>query len=73
MKNSVLRVIVLSLLSMLASLNVYATTSSDVEKCVGEIVKKYENINGVEAFTVTKGNGLELIKMMLKKELGSAV
>ena len=39
---------------------------------VDELVKKYENIEGVECLSVVKGGGLELIKMMLNKELGKS-
>ena len=48
----------------------YAQNSSAVEKAVKEIVKKYDGVDKVDCVTVTKGNGLELVKMMFKKEFG---
>ena len=50
----------------------YAQEPSQVEKNVDEIVKKYENVEGVECISVVKGGGLEMIKMMLNKELGKS-
>lgn len=48
----------------------YPHKSDDVGKTVKEIVKKYEDSTGVECMTIVKGEGLELVKMMLKKKFG---
>jgi hypothetical protein len=37
---------------------------------VNQIVSKYEGTQGVSCFTVAKGSGLEMFKMMLNKQLG---
>ena len=58
----------LGLLLALVTINVYAASTEEVGKAVDEIAKKYEDISGVEVIAVTKGNGLELVKMMLKKQ-----
>ena len=42
----------------------------DVETAIKGIVEKYSNTEGVECMTIVKGKGLELLKMMLKKEFG---
>lgn len=48
----------------------HAQESSKVEIKVNELVKKYENVKGVDCMSVTKGLGLRLIKMMFNKQLG---
>ena len=48
----------------------YAQNSAAVEKAVKEIVKKYDGVDKVDCVTVAKGSGLELVKMMFKKEFG---
>ena len=50
--------------------NCHAQISKGVEKKVNEIVQKYEDRPGVSCMTVVKGGGLEMVKMMLNKELG---
>lgn len=44
--------------------------SSKVEIKVNELVKKYENVKGVDCMSVTKGLGLSMVKMMFNKQLG---
>ena len=44
--------------------------SSKVEAKVNELVKKYENVKGVDCMSVTKGLGLSMVKMMFNKQLG---
>ena len=50
----------------------YAQNSSEVEETVRNIVHKYEGAGGVNCMSVVKGQGLEFIKMMLKKEFGKS-
>lgn len=57
---------------MAATVTTYAQNSSDVENAVKGLVAKYERTKGVEAMSVAKGNGLELVKMMLNKEFGKS-
>lgn len=48
----------------------HAQESSKVEIKVNELVKKYENVKGVDCMSVTKGLGLSMVKMMFNKQLG---
>lgn len=48
----------------------HAQESSKVEAKVNELVKKYENVKGVDCMTVGKGIGLSMIKMMFNKQFG---
>ena len=48
----------------------YAQQPASVEKAVKEIVKKYDDNNGVSCVTVAKGSGLEMLKMVFNKEFG---
>ena len=41
-----------------------------VESTVNEIVRKYEESQGVNCMTVVKGKGLDMVKMMFNKEFG---
>ena len=66
MKKMVL-LVALCLATMVAD---YAQEPSKAEIKIKEIVKKYENVKGVECVTVTKGKGLGLVKMMLNSEMG---
>ena len=70
MKNVMKRVLLLVALVMVAFVSGYAQELSQVEKAVGEIVRKYENTKGVECVTVTKGSGLGMVKMMFNKQFG---
>lgn len=48
----------------------YAQEPSKVEVKINEIVKRYENVKGVESVTVVKGSGLELVKMLFTRQFG---
>lgn len=48
----------------------HAQESSKVEAKVNELVKKYENVKGIDCMTVGKGIGLSMIKMMFNKQFG---
>lgn len=48
----------------------YAEESAKIEKAVLDMVSRYEGVEGVEAQSFVKGEGLELVKMMLNKEFG---
>lgn len=48
----------------------YAQTPTSVSGKVDNLVKIYNNVNGVECLTVAKGSGLELVKLMLNKQFG---
>ena len=70
MKNVMKRMMLFVALVMMAFVGNYAQEPSQVEKMVDEIVKKYENTNGVDCFKVAKGSGLKMFKMMFNKEFG---
>ena len=55
---------------MLTLTNGYALNSSEVEAKMNLLVKKYENVKGVDCMSVTRGSGLGLIKTMLNQEFG---
>ena len=63
------RIALLLVMIMMTFASAYAQEPSPVEKKVGELVMKYENIEGVDCLSVVKGGGLE---MMLSKELGKS-
>ena len=69
MKNVMKRMMLFVALVMMAFVGNYAQEPSQVEKMVDEIVKKYENTNGVDCFKVAKGSGLKMFKMMFNKEI----
>lgn len=69
MKNFNIRAILLLLLVFVCATS-YATTTEEVTKKIEEITANYKDTKGIEVVSVTKGNGLELIKMMLKKQFG---
>ena len=50
----------------------FAQGSSKIQDTINDIVNKYDEKNNVECITVTKGNGLELMKMMLNQEFGKS-
>ena len=72
MKNFMRRMALLVALVMMSMLTGYAQAPSAVEMEVNKIVKKYENVKGVDCISVTKGSGLELLKMMLNKKFGKS-
>ena len=69
MKHIISIKIALLALFMTAFFHCHAQTG-DVEKTFMKIVEKYENLEDITCLSATKGNGLELIKMMFNKEFG---
>ena len=61
-----LKIILLAFFALLGA-TTFATTA---DKTVKEIVDNYKDVKGVEIVEVTKGNGLEFVKMMFKKQFG---
>ena len=57
---------------LVTGISTFAQDSSKIEKTVNEIVNKYDGKDQVECIAVTKGNGLELVKMALNKEFGKS-
>ena len=72
MKFLMKRMALLVVMIMMTFASACAQELSQVEKMFDEMVKKYENIEGVECVSVVKGGGLEMMKMLLNKELGKS-
>lgn len=70
MKCFMKRITFLVVMIMMTFAAAYSQVPSQAEKVVGELVKKYENVEGVDCLSVVKGGGLEMVKLMLSKELG---
>ena len=70
MKNMMKRIALLIALVLMTFVGGYAQEPSQVEKTIDAIVKRYDDVDKVECFTVTKGNGLEMFKMLFNKQFG---
>ena len=70
MKNVIKRMALISALLMVALMKGYAQESTQVKKTVEEIVKKYDGTKGVECMSLVKGGGLDMVKMMFRKQFG---
>ena len=64
------RFILIFMMCVATTISGYAQSSTKVETKVNELVKKYENVKGVDCVTVKKGSGLGIVKMMLNNEFG---
>jgi hypothetical protein len=58
------------ILSLLTMLSTYAQKTSEVQIKVNELVKKYEEVKGVDCTLIEKGRGLGMVKMMFNKQFG---
>ena len=58
------------ILSLLTMLSTYAQKTSEVQIKVYELVKKYEEVKGVDCTLIEKGRGLGMVKMMFNKQFG---
>lgn len=71
MKNSIfLKQIFVAVIIMMTMLTAHAQPSEKVENTVNDIVNRYDGKDKVSCITATKGNGLELIKMMFRQQFG---
>ena len=70
MKNMMKRIALLIALVLMTFVGGYAQEPSQVEKTIDAIVKRYDDVDKVECITVTKGNGLEMFKMLFNKQFG---
>lgn len=68
----IIRKSILLLATIFLTCSAFATEPIKVEEAVKELIKKYENVDGFECQSFTKGDGLGLIKMMLRKEFGKS-
>ena len=72
MTRIMMRIALVAIFIISTMTSVLAQETSRVEEKVNEIVKKYENTEGVESITLTKGVGLNLLKATLNKSLGKS-
>ena len=70
MKNVIKRLSLLVALCMMTIVAAHAQEASMVEVKVNAMVKKYDNVKGVDCMSLVKGRGLEMLKMMFNKEFG---
>ena len=70
MKNSVKIIVLFMALSIISIGVAYAQEPSKIEIKVNELVKKYDDVKGVDCMTVKKGLELKMVKMMFKKQFG---
>ncbi len=70
MKQFIIKLTLSVALYMTATVAAIAQEPSKVKATVNELVKKYENVKGVECTTFLKGEGLGMVKMMLNKQFG---
>lgn len=70
MKCSVKIIVLFMALSIISIGGAYAQEPSKIEIKVNELVKKYDDVKGVDCMTVKKGLGLNMVKMMFKKQFG---
>ena len=72
MKHFKLKMVLLAVLLLFVGKVGYAQEQTAAGKAIAEMVAKYENTEGVDCMVVTKGNGLGLVKMALKAQLGKS-
>ena len=72
MKHLKLKIALLATLLLFVGKICYAQGTTEVGKVVADMAAKYENTEGVDCMVVTKGNGLGLVKMALKAQLGKS-
>lgn len=70
MKCSVKIIVLFMALSIISIGGAYAQEPSKIEIKVNELVKKYDDVKGVDCMTVKKGLELKMVKMMFKKQFG---
>ena len=69
MKNMIKRAM-MAAVSLIMAAAAYAQNTTEVERMVTEIANKYDEVDGIECMTVTKGNGLEMVKLMFNQQFG---
>ena len=70
MKHHLKNLVLLVTLCMMTMVTSYAQAPSKAEVKINELVKKYENVKGVECMSVGKGIGLNIVKLMFNKQFG---
>ena len=72
MKHPLNSIIFFVVLYIAAITSCYSQEVSSVEKTVNEIVAKYDGTDGIDCISVAKGSGLNVVKLMLNKQLGKS-
>ena len=72
MKNLIRIVMVLGALLTLSIFNCTAQQTPTAEQTFAQILKKYDGKEGITCMSVTKGSGLEMVKIMFNQEFGKA-
>ena len=62
----------ISLISFFAVIATFAQTPPSADNTIKQLIDRYENTEGVDCIVATKGNGLDLIKMMFNKQFGKS-
>lgn len=57
-------------LSLIISTLCFAANQSALDEAVKSFIQQFENTEGVESHVFVKGEGLDLVKLMLNKEFG---
>lgn len=70
MKLFIKKILLCIALALTTMVNVNAQSPSAIENKVNALVKKYENVKGVDCTTLNKGLGLNMIKVMFNKQFG---
>lgn len=72
MKHLKLKIALLATLLLFVGKVGYAQEPTAAGKAIADMVAKYENTEGVDCMVVTKGNGLGMVKMALRAQLGKS-
>ena len=70
MKNFTKKIVLLVMMCMMTVVAASAQEALNVEIKVKELVKKYENVKGVECITLGRGIALGMVKSMLNQQYG---
>ena len=70
MKQNITKMVLLVAMLVMTIVAGYAQEPSKVEVKVKDLVKRYENVKGVDCVVVAKGSGLGLVKMMFNEQFG---
>ena len=64
------KIVLLIALCAMTMMSGYAQEPSTAATKIDELVKKYENVEGVDTMVATKGSGLGLLKMIFNQQFG---
>lgn len=71
MRNYILKMAIVSFLTIISTATAgFAQEASKADKFFADLVQKYDDKAGIDCIVATKGNGLQIVKMMFTKEFG---